>query len=186
MRYQIGEKILAIGFYHESDKATKTLINSIGYVVASPDLEWKFKIIELEVTEHHKVPVSYYENEGNTADGYVLKSGDLVFHNQYPTASYGQLSDAANRVFSLKFEPGTLKDQVEKHIVLRYTLLSEQYEFLRNDIHRDREPAVVEQLARLVKEIDQEIAERFKVKMQQHQPYSDHPDMIDYIVVPLN
>lgn len=55
----------------------------------------------LTVAEHHRVCCDY-EDEGTAPryDGYVLKSGDDVWHNQYPKAEYGQLSDAGDRMFT--------------------------------------------------------------------------------------
>jgi len=185
MRYQLNEKILAIGFYHESDEATKMIINSIGYVISTPHLNWKFKIIELEVIEHHKVGDANdtSENPEKKYDGYILTADGVSFRNQYPHASYGQISDTADRVFRVVVEPGKLPQAIEKHKAVHYHLLSEQYEFLKDNIHRDREPVIVEGVARLIKEIDQEIATRFSKKLEWNCPYPDIPEIKHYGLV---
>lgn len=180
MRYQLNEKILAIGFYHESDQAAKMMINSIGYVISTPHLNWKFKIVELEVIEHHKVidVNDPSDNPEKRYDGYILTGEDAVFQNQYPYASDGQFSDVADQVFRIAFEPDKLIQTLEKYKVVHYNLLTEQYEYLKGQIHQHCDPFIVERVARLIKEIDQEVATRFKKRLQWFHPF---PDMVENV-----
>lgn len=79
-------------------------------------LPWEHKLesielVMLECTEHHKVP-SEWDPKPEPAldyDGFIFKGPDFegkptVWHNQYPRASYGQVSDAADRIVSLHIE----------------------------------------------------------------------------------
>lgn len=87
-RYSIGEKLVGIAFH-------VSLFNSSAELAAN-----HFKLIELTVTEHHKVP-NGHTGEDFTYDGYILAGPEgAVFHNQYPAAYYEQMSDHANRSFT--------------------------------------------------------------------------------------
>lgn len=72
------------------------------------------------VTEHHRVPNEYDDKNELTCDGYVLratdgKETDRNWHNQYPRASYGQLSDTGNGIFTLNAE-GATPEEISKLI----------------------------------------------------------------------
>jgi hypothetical protein len=58
------------------------------------------EIVYLTVVEHHRVPNSYDQTNELTCDGYILETaGGERWFNQYPRASYGQVSDSADRQF---------------------------------------------------------------------------------------
>lgn len=61
------------------------------------------RLNKLTVCEHHKVRSEYDIAEAEAIyDGYILKDdAGVVFHNQYPVASYGQMSDTANRRYNV-------------------------------------------------------------------------------------
>lgn len=73
----------------------------LGFVKPIP---WRDKIHSVTVetftcVEHHKVKWDYDEDECEAKyDGFVFKAdtGGRTWHNQYPRASYGQLSDRAD------------------------------------------------------------------------------------------
>lgn len=60
-------------------------------------------ILELTVTEHHKVRGDYDDETVEPKyDGFVLKDKQgRIWHNQYPLASYGQLSDESDHEYNL-------------------------------------------------------------------------------------
>lgn len=78
--------------------------------------DFVFKV--LTVSEHHRVPAEYDEKRELTYDGYILrtqgdKGADRVWYNQYPVASYGQLSDIGNSIFTLHAE-GATSEEINK------------------------------------------------------------------------
>lgn len=101
MRYEIGEVIYGIHFGFEGmlPKNCHMFLKPTG-----PYFD-KVKIVtikKLVVIEHHKVRWMYDTDEQEARyDGYILKDekGDR-WVNQYPRASYGQLSDTADRIFT--------------------------------------------------------------------------------------
>lgn len=72
----------------------------------------KTSIVKLTVTEHHKVRHEYQgEGESPTLDGYVLTDeAGTIWHNQYPTASYEQLSDEGDNIYRLASEQPNCKE----------------------------------------------------------------------------
>lgn len=99
MRYEINQKVWTIGLNLVS-KRTGEAVYPLGFTAPHPE-EYSIAQIffnELTVTEHHKVP-GEWDNE-KKYDGFVLKdSQDRVWHNQYPLAIYGQLSDSHDCLF---------------------------------------------------------------------------------------
>lgn len=96
-RYNVGETLYTIAF---SDQDNKTIWGGIPHLFRV-DKDVKFKIVELLVTEHHKVPDHWTPDGEKNNDGFILVDKDSSqWYNQYPTASYGQLSDSADRMFS--------------------------------------------------------------------------------------
>ena len=97
MRYQIGQVIPVVKF------KVKFPNGNIGWV--SWFLPWESEILEisiknLTVIEHHKVPSSDEPDGEKNYDGFVLKDNEgRIWHNQFPHASYGQISDESNRLF---------------------------------------------------------------------------------------
>lgn len=98
MRYQIGQKLLVVAF---SLKGHMSLGVTIPLLYDNDQPE-KIFILELTVKEHHRVPNHYDPKNELACDGYVLTDASgTVFHNQYPRANYGQLSDDCDRQFEL-------------------------------------------------------------------------------------
>lgn len=56
-----------------------------------------FHVLKLTCAEHHMVPWDQDPKEEKKYDGYVFKDDEgTSWHNQYPRASYGQITDAAD------------------------------------------------------------------------------------------
>lgn len=186
MRYQIGEKLFVLGFYHDGVKATPSIWNSLGAVMMRPELNWSFKLIELTVTEHHKVPWDQDPEGKKECDGYVLKDKDgVVYYNQYPTASYGQLSDFANRVFTVYLENYStekLKQHFETHKVVRFVLVQEPYEHLKDWDKNKFDPSKSEFAKDLVEKIEAELLNLFNVELVSEPVFPEHPDIVHYVV----
>lgn len=104
MRYQVGQELFAVHFGYKSGSPHAYGLFSLPLFFDNvvPDV---INFTKLTVTEHYKV---HNAHETDTAkdpdcDGYLLKSdSDTVFSNQYPVASYGQVSDTGDRRFRLK------------------------------------------------------------------------------------
>lgn len=95
-RYQIGQELYVISFIYPNRSSISQPL--MGWERDIP-VDVKFK--KLTVTEHHKVRGEFEEEL--KYDGFILKDdGDDKFTNQYPVASYGQISDKGDRVFRLK------------------------------------------------------------------------------------
>jgi len=186
MRYQIGEKLFVLGFYHDGTKKTPSIWSSLGAVIAQPELNWSFKIIELTVTEHHKVPWNQDPEGKKECDGYILKDKDgVVYYNQYPAASYGQLSDFANRVFTVYLENYSaekLKQHFETHKVVRYVLVQEYYEQMKDWDKNGFDPEKSDFVKDMVAKIEHELLDKFNVYLVPESIYPDVPEIIQYTV----
>ena len=103
-RYSIGEEIYACVFVYSDRIST-----SQPYMMRSIETPTDIKFIKLTVKEHHKVPGDY--DDEVKYDGYILAADDgTIFTNQYPRASYGQLSDRDDRIFHIDFRGKTEED----------------------------------------------------------------------------
>lgn len=118
MRYEIDQKLFVINFAYTGNYAHGMYSVPLKYNDIQPE---SINFVELKVTEHHRVPGDY-DSELNY-DGYLLKDDKgNDYANQYPRASYGQISDTANRRFHRHIE--TL-DQLEKGSPYEYNLLAD-------------------------------------------------------------
>ena len=120
MRYEVNQKLFAINFSYPGNfnygLYTQPLLNND---IAPSEINF----IELQVTEHHKVPNSWGNVNDKDCDGYLLKDADgNPFVNQYPTASYGQTTDTGDRRFRRRIE---LEEQLVKGGPYEYHLLSD-------------------------------------------------------------
>jgi hypothetical protein len=99
-RYSVGQKIYGVCF-HENGKPPM-FGGGRPFLFGKEDYPTLIDIVELTVTEHHKVAWDQDPKDEKKYDGYLLKDNKgQVWCNQYPRASYGQISDAADREFSL-------------------------------------------------------------------------------------
>lgn len=96
MRYELGEKVIGIKVRFKPSEARWSNL----YLPDRDTLEG-IDLIEMTVVKHARVPWDQDPEEKLEYDGYVLEASDgTVFHNQYPKASYGQVTDSANWTFS--------------------------------------------------------------------------------------
>ena len=103
-RYSVGEEIYACVFVYNDRIST-----SQPYMMRSIETPADIKFIKLTIKEHHKVPGDY--DEEIKYDGYILAADDgTIFTNQYPRASYGQVSDRGDRIFHIDFRGKTEED----------------------------------------------------------------------------
>lgn len=103
-RYSIGEEIYACVFVYGDRISTNQ-----PYMMWSNETPTDIKFIKLTIKEHHKVPGDY--DEEIKYDGYILAADDgTIFTNQYPRASYGQVSDRGDRIFHIDFRGKTEED----------------------------------------------------------------------------
>lgn len=103
MRYEEGQKIWTV-FFHNVEGFLYPSYSQFMPFDGKPYPEIVFR--ELTVTEHHKVR-SEWENTDTppACDGFLLKDSDgRIWHNQYPFASYGQISDSCDGLFRLHLE----------------------------------------------------------------------------------
>lgn len=102
-RLSVGQIVHAIHFASTQDQFNE--IFSMPYKYAMRGIT-KVSILEMTVIEHHKVRCSYDDEVAEPKyDGFVLKDQEgRIWHNQYPRAEYGQLSDEGNNIYRLAFE----------------------------------------------------------------------------------
>ncbi len=116
LRYNIGQTVLAI-FYVMNGR-----VNWVNPVY-QPWLDKLDKILttKLVVTERHKVAWDQDPKAEAQYDGFKLKSEDgIEFGNQYPKASYGQLSTEADHYFSRLWPEGTKFDDKSDEALADY------------------------------------------------------------------
>ena len=101
-RYTIGQEIIVVGFNYGPGK--EVWFNHRPFAFAGTDYPLSIELFKLKVIEHHKVAWNVDPNGERRYDGFILSTeeGD-VWHNQYPVASYGQVSDIANRRFTINY-----------------------------------------------------------------------------------
>lgn len=108
MRYTVGKKYPFILIQHELYLTVDDRQVHLRYVdcPGRPYLPWEegatllgIALRMLTCAEHHKVPNEWDEKNELTCDGFVFKdeSDNTVWYNQYPRASYGQISDTNDR-----------------------------------------------------------------------------------------
>lgn len=102
MRYNIGEKVIVMHY---------VLNGRIGWTnrVYAPweDTLDRIMMETLTVTEHHKVAWDQDPNGEKKHDGFVLENHlHQKWSNQFPTASYGQISTTADYYFDRKYPDG--------------------------------------------------------------------------------
>ena len=133
-RYSIDQELYAVALVYRNDKYKN------GFMVSfSRPFSWgrteqpaEFKFIKLAVKSHHKVAWDQDPDGEKKYDGYLLESpSGVVFENQYPRASYGQVSDAADRIFTRQFPNGQDYQVVfanEDKDPYEYSLISEMFD----------------------------------------------------------
>lgn len=99
-RYIIGQEIEVIGFNY--GLGNEVWFGHRPFAFNGTDYPLTIEIFNLKVTEHHQVAWDQDPNGEKRHDGFILTAEDGgVWYNQYPTASYGQTSDTADRRFTI-------------------------------------------------------------------------------------
>lgn len=147
MRFEIGQTLFAIQFTNQADLDVKRIGVFSMPMRFNNEMPATIHFVKLTVTEHHKVP-GEWDNE-EKYDGFILtdEQGNR-YGNQYPRASYGQLSDTSDRIFQrLESDADTeskkliqeLKDTGKPY---EYRLLSDVLESMLGGIHTLTSPPV--------------------------------------------
>ena len=140
-RYSVGEEIYACVFVYSNHISI-----SLPYTPWSNETPTDIKFIKLTVKEHHKVPGDY--DEEIKYDGYILAADDgTIFTNQYPRASYGQMSDRGDRIFHIDFRGKTEEDfrkmfDNQAKVPHEYVIINEVFTpmFKAVNLNKDRLP----------------------------------------------
>lgn len=100
MRYEVGSTAVFIHFVFSGAPGT---VACDEWFFAKP-IPWlhtinKVTVKSMACAEHHKVPSSYDPDGEKRYDGFTFRDeGGTTWYNQYPCASYGQLSDRADGI----------------------------------------------------------------------------------------
>lgn len=143
MRFTIGQTYvffaaLSSGKHTPREKA-------YAYIDTNPDnqlLEMKF--IRAKCVEHHKVSWDQDPNGEEKYDGFIFELEDgMRGTNQYPHASYGQMSDAGDGQLSIISSMYDKHDKdldkiIGENIYLEYTLLTRHLSSLESAIYKTK------------------------------------------------
>lgn len=142
MRFQPNQILFAVHFGHNKDlpKTYGFFSMPMMFNDVEPD---DINFIKLTVTEHHKVPNVYDPEKKPECDGYLLKDeAGRVFANQYPLASYGQISDEGNRRFGVHITEKGILDKLQAEnpkVIFEGHLLSDVLERIQRGIKELKE-----------------------------------------------
>lgn len=103
-RFEVGQKhpFIFVRFQFGNGRSNNNGLTPSTY------LPWEHKLLRIDIFDleslmEHQSPVEY--SEDRTAPGYVLRdSNGKTWHNQYPVAHFGQISDNANWIARRHFE----------------------------------------------------------------------------------
>lgn len=122
-RYSVGQQVVGVaaivaypGFHPAAaHKMNLIRIPSLGLLRKNGIKVTDFVFKVLTVSEHRRVPVVHDKKRKLTCDGYILraqddKRADGVWHNQYPFASYEQLSDIGDSIFTFNPKAATSEE----------------------------------------------------------------------------
>ncbi len=164
MRYETGEKVYGVHFLTEKfvdDEFSKQWYSQP--YTYSDDPVVKITIVELLVKEHHKVAWEYDEAKELKHDGYLLQDKEgFQWANQYPRASYGQLSTISDSRFTLYHSSHDEYDKLAKQgRMLECHLLTDfignVYRFLDKAESQTEAPVLYERLTKLIDDIKIEL-----------------------------
>jgi hypothetical protein len=142
MRFKPTQTLFAVHFGY-SNRIPRTYGFFSSPMMFDDSIPDDINFTKLTVTEHHKVPSEYGPADDLCCDGYLLKDeAGKVFANQYPHASYGQISDEGDRRFGVyTTEEGSLSAMrdADPKTVFEYHLLSDVAEKIYKGIKELRE-----------------------------------------------
>lgn len=162
MRYQINEILPVIHFEFKGNSVLENALFKMPYLhYETPVSRINFKL--LTVTEHHKVSWEYDEEDKRVHDGYLLRDeAGVTYSNQYPRASYGQVTDTADRRFDLYFGSDQEAEAFFKHAHDKNLLVPIYH--LMSDVLQDIQKGIVEITKILEKEHNESLNTK-KVKL---------------------
>lgn len=100
MRFEVNQVVLLVGVNFLSTRLGKRGDRGVTFrVPQTDDVINEIKFVESTVKEHHKVPDEWADEP--KYDGFIFDVQGHRGTNQYPRASYGQISDAQDRVISI-------------------------------------------------------------------------------------
>lgn len=100
-RYSVGEVLYAVTFEYKNRR--NRFSTSPPFIWGDDETPAAIHFVKLTVTKHHRVPGDW--DDEIKYDGYELVDAKgQGYTNQYPRASYGQLSDEGDRRFWLKID----------------------------------------------------------------------------------
>ena len=177
MRFQVNQNLFAVHFGYNANVPRTYGFYSLPLLFDNIEPD-DINFVKLTVIEHHKVPGDYDIKEEPQYDGYLLKNeAGLVFANQYPRASYGQLSDESNRRFAVHITESGVIDKMQEEnekVVFEYHLLSDVLERMQRGIKdlenvkytaenehyiREKRATLVKFYERIVKEFGEKYAD---------------------------
>ncbi len=186
-RFTVGEVLLGICFTIEGEE-------NMGYVLPylyNVNKVAKVNIVSLTVTEHHRV-LNEWAPEGSDpdCDGFNLKDeAGKVWHNQYPRASYGQLSDEGNRRFTMHVtETGQVKKMMDNGEIFEVHLLTDVADKIHRGIKHFRENVEsdhggrLELLTELMEEIEEQLLEKYQKVLKEVPIWKEHPDITHFVL----
>lgn len=99
MRFEVDQIVLLVGLKF-SDATGRRWDSDVTFRVPQTDhIINEIKFVESTVKEHHKVPGDW--DDEKKYDGFIFDVQGCRGLNQYPKASYGQISDTQDRVISI-------------------------------------------------------------------------------------
>lgn len=112
-RYFPGQELYGIAFSYQDENMSCTSLP----LLWNDKYPSKIHLVKLTVSQHHKVPDCYDERKPPelSCDGYhLVGTNGRTYTNQFPTASYGQLTDTADRIFTEEVAEGGWKERLER------------------------------------------------------------------------
>lgn len=216
MRFQPTQVLFAVQFTHARDLNAENIGMFSQPLLYSDEMPSKINFTKLMVTEHHKVYDTYDEKREKPpeCDGYILTDTEgRLWSNQYPTASYGQMSDEGNRRFhrhsttkegeealvaELRKERGSFYECHLLSAVLEKIMkgIKDLSEMSDDKIAEGQKEAVVRKLG-LLKQLQEQIVAQFKEAYPEHRltqcwkklwagGKKDWPNVTIYRVVPFD
>jgi hypothetical protein len=167
MRYQIGQRVPFIHFNIENSITPQWFTKPYLY---NENKILKTTIVVMECIEHHKVPWEYDTDNECKYDGYIFKNNENIWYNQYPKASYGQISSEQDSIISIHYEDNEkYKCENEDELFEMYDLKSFLQLLLRgisiNKQIKKEAQEYIEKLESLVNDISKQLKDEFSIDL---------------------
>jgi hypothetical protein len=188
-RYNVGDKLLTIQFKSERNENEGLCF---GPWVSEPHIfnvteNVQFEIVELTVTEHHKVSWEYDTENKLDCDGFkLIDAKNIVWHNQFPKASYGQMTDSQDRIFNRRDE---LEEEKHNLLFSQYPictrLVTDFLKFLKQGFNCDN-TSIRTVRVNLFLQIEQKLLNDFNLVLKEEPVFPDEPkckDITHFVLV---